>query len=170
MLAAGMAAEDLAMCRSTARRRDVTRIGRQDLELLRLGCRHVWHRTHNPENYSGSGQLDPPVDPAWTVADVAGHAWRCAVELVWARWPAVCAAAAALQAASRALTRADLRRIVEAASTTVAGDDEAWGAALTTDDLAFWPAQHSRLTWRPFPQCAGSRTAGECAATDGTKR
>jgi hypothetical protein len=156
--AAGPATEDLAVGGDPERRRDIARRNahtvRADLLMLRVGCRHVWHHVHNPEHYPGDAELRPSVDPAWTVADIAGHAWRRAVELVWERWPAILEAADALQASSRALTQADLRRIVASTPVTTPQEDEEWGEALTDADLEFWPGRYSRLAWRPFPPSA----------------
>lgn len=86
------------------------------------------------------------------------------MELVWERWPAILEAADALQASSRALTQADLRRIVASTPVTTPEEDAEWGEALTDADLEFWPGRYSRLAWRPFPPSAMRMPPGRSAA------
>jgi hypothetical protein len=65
--AAGPAAEDLAVGGDPERRRDIARRNastvRADLQMLRVGCRHVWHHVHTPEHYPGDGELRPSGGP-----------------------------------------------------------------------------------------------------------
>jgi hypothetical protein len=157
MLAAGMAAEYLLGGRETSSQRTVAHGGSLDLRDIQTGCRYAWQCTQDGK------ELSPPIDPSWTVADIAGHVWRRAVELVWARGNVVSEVAAALVRSPRALSQAQIRRIVEEASARCEANTAGRGVTLVrqsppASEVEFWPAQYSRLAWRP------KKVQAECRA------
>jgi hypothetical protein len=168
VLAAGMAAEDIYQGGQDAERRPMARRNaRHDLMRMRTLCRHLWHWANDP-GYDGRAggpdpsvvRLDTPIKLGGTVHDIAADVWARGVRLVWERWPAVHEVADQLDASRRALTQADLRRIVQAAPLASHGDDIGMGGPLAVEHLAFWPGRYSRLAWRPFPPSSCRPRAG----------
>jgi hypothetical protein len=162
VLASGMAAEDIYQGGQESERRPMARRNaRYDLRGMRTLCRHLWHWANDP-GYDGRAggpdpsvvRLDTPIKLGGTVHDIAADVWARSVRLVWERWPAVREVADHLDASRRALTQAELRRIVQAAPLASHGDDIGLGGPLAVEHLEFWPARYSRLVWRPFPPSA----------------
>lgn len=103
-----------------------------DLRLFRDGCRWAYQRARD-ERWT----LSPAIDPAWSVRDIAEHAWRESAALVVRYRAAVYAVANALYVHST-LRDAQVRAFV--ASEPLHDRPRS---------VEFWPAQYSRLVWRP---------------------
>ena len=161
--AAGMVAED-ALKGGEDRRSTVT-AGADDLHELRGLARYTWCRAHDDDGYDH--QLDPPIDPAWTVLDIVTHAWRQAHLLLAAHNEALWSVADELESTTRAMPGARVRHLVAQAEqdkSPLAADDVA--AALAA--LEFWPARHSRLAWTAPGRTAARSTTREPAAAPTT--
>lgn len=135
--AAGMAAAAMSTgIRYSRRRQIIADGGWADTRMLRDWCRNVW------EHAQLGGHLAPAIDPDWTVADIAAHVWRRAVDLVDAHWPAVGWVADAALSSDRAITQAQVRQMVAGAEPGPAGD------VPDRDKIAeWWLPKHTRLRW-----------------------
>jgi len=155
--ASGLAAETLIVIRpdDPAERREAVRHSSVDITGMRALCRYAWHRTQG--DYQGV-PLQPALDPAWTVAEIAAHVWRRAMALLWEHLDAVHEVAEELVRSPRALTQTQIARFVAAAEAPlgVAPRTPRLLERLHGADLDFWPARYSRLAWRP------SKTGGWC--------
>lgn len=155
--AAGMVAEDA--WRFGDDRRITVAGGRGDLRQMRQLARYAWHRAHPDDDYDY--QLDPPIDPAWTVRDIATHAWRQAHLLLAEYSDAMWTVAEELLESPRALPGARVRQLVaEDGRRDFTGMDMDPGelrAAIQQVD--FWAADHSRLAWHLPPPRAPRRRA-----------
>lgn len=110
--------------------------GRDDMKGVRVAARNAWFGARAwPE------RLAEPVDPAWTVGDIATICWHYATITLAARWQAVTAVTDALLDSSRALTYRQVAAITDA----IPPDPD---VAVRQSPYP-WFLDYSRLHWTP---------------------
>lgn len=155
--AAGMVAEDA--WRFGDDRHITVAGGRGDLRQMQRLARYAWHRAHPDDEYEY--ELDPPIDPAWTVRDIATHAWRQAHLLLLEHSDAMWTVAEELLDSARALPGARVRQLVgEDGIQHVTGlDDDPDQLRAAIQQVDFWAADYSRLAWHIPPGATRRRAS-----------
>ncbi|MEN3308976.1 MAG: hypothetical protein V7603_5178 [Micromonosporaceae bacterium] len=130
-----------------------------DLREMQQLARYAWHRAHPDDDDNYDYQLDPPINPAWTVRDIATHAWRQAYLLFAEYSDAMWTVADELLDSPRALPGVRIRQLViEEGGQDFSGldlDPDEVRAAIQQVD--FWAADYSRLAWHIPPRATRRR-------------
>lgn len=135
--AAGAIAESLI----NDNRYEITDAAAEDLKDMRGAARYTWHLARQQPDHTWTAGLPENL----TVHDIAEMGWATACDLILTNYGSVRAVADALVNSRHALTRTQIRHIIETAPPAAPPN-------IPDDIRTLWPTRYkSRLKWTPGP-------------------